>query len=112
MDGEVCDCIGFEDYDPPEFYSKAIRKAAKDYVCCECSGDIIKGTEHEYVTGKSEGNWWNYRTCIGCMNLRNDTCKCGFIHGTLADCVYEAFGVDIIHGDDDEEEDDEGNGDV
>jgi hypothetical protein len=69
-------CIEWADYDwSTEFCRESTRRARKPYRCCECGDVIAVGDLHEYVAGKSGGEFWNYRTCAVCAEIR-DAFKC------------------------------------
>lgn len=66
-----------------EFYSDAMRKAAKPYTCEECGDAIAKGDRYEYASGKTEGDFWTFRTCATCVEIRNAFCCDGWVLTTL-----------------------------
>ena len=65
----TCSIEGF-DTDDTEMFKDCTRTAKKDYRCCECGEIIPKGTPHNYASGKTDGVWWQYRTCLPCDDLR------------------------------------------
>ena len=81
----MIDC--YCDYDSPEVYSSRTVTARKSYRCCECSRAIDPGDRHEYAFGVSDGNTYQPRTCLTCVELRqfitiNIPCFC-WAHGNL-----------------------------
>ena len=62
----------FTDYEPPQFFSQAIRMAAKTHRCCECNQDINPGTLYESASGKWEGEFGMFATCPACYATRVD----------------------------------------
>lgn len=59
------------DYDcAAEFSDTSYAKARKVYRCCECHRDIAKGQEYERQVGKWEGDFYTYKTCMDCVNIR------------------------------------------
>lgn len=59
--------------DPDETCSvhrSRIRKAKKDYRCCECHGPISAGTEYLSETALLSDGWSTYRTCLDCASIR------------------------------------------
>lgn len=91
------DCVC--DYDPPEFWNKAMRKAAKPHKCYECGGTIQRGETHEYVSGKWEGCFNDFRTCSRCVELREwlsqFSCFC-WAHGSMLDDAEE-YTKDVMY---------------
>ena len=70
-------CVVMDYYDVTnDFYRETTRRAAKPHRCCECGEAIAVGEIHEYVTGKSEGDFWQNRTCAACAEIRKAFC-CG-----------------------------------
>jgi len=63
---ESCYC----DYDLPEFFSETVRTAKKPHRCCECGRAIAVGEKYENVTGKWEGDFSTYKTCVRCRAVR------------------------------------------
>lgn len=61
-----CSC----DAETPEFFHKAVNKARKEKVCCECKRNITKGEIYERVCGKWNGDVEVYNTCFHCYSLR------------------------------------------
>jgi hypothetical protein len=83
-----CDvCIGGEfDGDSNEFYSSAIRKARKPFICCECRRTVERGTEYERAAMKYEGEFFTYKTCSLCVEIRT-VFTCG--RSWLVECLWE-----------------------
>jgi len=55
---------------PSELHEK-IRKARKTYRCCECGCTISPGERYEYASGRWDGEYDQYRTCLPCREIRN-----------------------------------------
>jgi hypothetical protein len=70
-------------------------KARKDHKCCECGDIIKKGDIYEYVSGKWEGEFDTYKTCMICSRIRKDYCA---PFGWLRDDLWDCLGVDYITG--------------
>lgn len=82
------------DYDPPEFWTRKTRRAAKSHKCEECFGVIAVGEKYEHVSGKWEGWLSTHKTCLRCVGLRqwvtnNLPCFC-WAHGNLFEDAREA----------------------
>lgn len=72
------------DYDGAnEFYTEAVRRARKSYRCCECGDSITVGDSHHYAAGKSDGHFWEYRTCASCEEIRKEFSCGSWIFGEL-----------------------------
>jgi hypothetical protein len=87
----TCECECY-DAEPMECCNIVFRAARKPYTCTECERPILPGERYEQISGKLEGQWGTWRTCLGCQRLRDAMCCCG---GMLAEKVQECFGVDI-----------------
>lgn len=84
-------CIGGGDYELWDFCDSTMRKARKPHKCCECSREIPKGAQYEYIAGKCGGDFQDYKTCLDCMNIRNGlSCDSVALTG-LWDDIYEIF---------------------
>jgi hypothetical protein len=86
------DCVC--DYDAPQFYAAAIRKARKPHRCDECGGCILPGEPYEYVSAKWEDLISVFKTCQHCVDIRtwtknNVPCLC-WAHGNLIEDCREA----------------------
>jgi hypothetical protein len=90
-----CLCSNFCDYDGPnpECLQESDIRARKNHICCECNRTIKRGEIYERIRGKWDGEWAEFKTCLGCARLRSAICNCFF--GSLAEDVMECFGVDI-----------------
>lgn len=80
------------DYTAPQVYLAKQVKARKSHVCEECRNTIRAGDAYERVSGLWEGQWETFRTCLGCVSLRQYTegyvpCVC-WQHGNMVeDCL-------------------------
>lgn len=76
------------DYDPPEFHSSRIVKAARrEHKCEECCKPIKIGERYEYVFGMWDGYLSEFKTCARCLDIRqwvknNVPCFC-WAHGNM-----------------------------
>jgi hypothetical protein len=83
------------DYEAPEFYKAAIRKARKAHRCNECACVIRPGERYEYVSGMWDGDISTNKTCSRCLELRQYTqghvpCFCWF-HGEMVEEAIETL---------------------
>lgn len=88
----MTDC--YCDYDLPEFSRMVVRKASKPHVCGECNGKILYGDKYENVAGVWDRQFSRFKTCMGCMNIRqwaedNLVCVC-WAHGRMIEDCYDA----------------------
>lgn len=67
-------CLSSFDGDS-EFCKAKMRTASKTHNCCECGVEIPQGTEYEYASGKSDGDFWTAKTCLVCAEIA-DTFYC------------------------------------
>jgi hypothetical protein len=71
------------DDNPPEVCGTLIVKARKPQKCCECREAINPGDRYEMVSGKWEGQWSSFKTCLPCKEIRETFCCEGWTYGTL-----------------------------
>lgn len=62
----VCDC------EYPAFLSVKTRRAKKEHKCCECLGTIPFCAQYEVATGKWDGEFVEFKTCLQCVALRKE----------------------------------------
>lgn len=91
-------CVYVGDYEEADFYSASLRRARKEYRCCECDDTILPGDLHEYVCGRWDGLFATYRTCARCVNIRADYFPDGWLFGSMAESWQEAHGFDYRDG--------------
>src|SRR5947207_2882218 len=72
-----------------EFYRAVERRAAKPHRCCECGDVIVKGERHHYATGKTDGEFWDNRTCLVCHEIRTTFCCDGWVFETLWESIRD-----------------------
>lgn len=70
-----------------EFYREETRRAAKPHRCCECQRVIEKG--ESYATGKTEGDFFEARTCAPCDEIRRVFCCEGWVFGELWEAIED-----------------------
>lgn len=81
------------DYDQPEFWSRTTPKARKRYTCEECGGPILPGERYEYIAGKWDGSFGEFKTCERCADIRqwvtnNVPCFCWSYGNVMEDAYY------------------------
>jgi len=86
----ICDCSNLQAGEcGPDVFSMATRVARKQHVCCECGEYILPGDKYEHVSGCWDGTWDTYKTCGGCVWMRNRYCSGGWIYGELFEQLEE-----------------------
>jgi hypothetical protein len=53
-----------------DFFHAEFRTAKKPHKCSECEKEIDKGERYQYACGKTEGDFWSFRTCLICDEIR------------------------------------------
>lgn len=79
---EACIYTGGDD-NPAEVCGTLIVRARKPQKCCECSDPINPGDRYEVVSGKWDGEWSCFKTCLPCKEIREAFCCEGWTFGTL-----------------------------
>ena len=54
----MCDC--------PDLFTEHWVKARKEHRCCECPGVIPKGKMYLTSSGLWDGEFFRFKTCLGC----------------------------------------------
>lgn len=52
-----------------DFVNVVRRVSRKSRRCCECSKTIAVGETYEASSGKSEGDFWSFATCLICAEI-------------------------------------------
>lgn len=78
------------DFDKPEFFRKRFIHAKKEHKCCECGKVIQVGSEYEYISGKWDGSFDSFKSCMKCSDLRSSLAEvaCPY-YGGLFDEYWE-----------------------
>ncbi len=84
-------CVSMDFDGRNEFYSEATRRARKAYRCCECGDPIAVGESHHYAAGKSDGMFWDNRTCAPCHEIRTELCCDGWVFEMLWESISDQF---------------------
>ena len=58
------------DTDVPAVFKEDWRTARKQHKCCECGASIALGEHYHFAKGKWDGEWYEYKTCERCADLR------------------------------------------
>jgi hypothetical protein len=90
----VC-LTGGDDGGSTEFIHTRILCARQKIICCECGGAIEPGKKYEYAAGKTDGDFWNCKTCLVCAEIANAFyCQGRWYGGMLwegMDEIWESF---------------------
>ena len=86
MSFNLCFC----DYEAPEFFVERMRVARKSHKCVECRRGIAPGEYYEYTSGKWDGDFSVYKTCLRCQAVRKFVvehvpCFCWYYGNMLED---------------------------
>ncbi len=90
-----CDC-SVDDGEGAEVWSVIWRKARKRHSCCECHRRIRPREKYELCSGKWDGEWSNFKTCLGCVRIREHLAPNGHYYGHLAEAVKECIGFNYV----------------
>ncbi len=93
MPDYACKCS--VDVDDDARYEPCLKtrpKARKPHRCCECGELINIGETYEQAKGLLAGQWDTFRTCIPCVNMRDDLCPGGHFYEYLGDTIRECLG--------------------
>jgi len=80
------------DAEPPEAFWQCVRRARKEHRCCECRITIEPGTRYEYVSGIWDGYANSYKTCLGCVSLRDAVVEHERAAGCFGNEAYPPLG--------------------
>lgn len=56
--------------EPPRVIAHATIRARRGHFCDECGGVIHPRETYERVAGNWDGYWQRFKTCAGCLSLR------------------------------------------
>jgi len=65
--------VDYDIGDLPDSCNFTTPKARKPYRCCECGRgtNILPGERYEKMTGKWDGKFLTFRTCLPCVEIRS-----------------------------------------
>jgi hypothetical protein len=76
---------------PAEVCGTLIVRARKPQKCCECGERINPGDRYEIVSGKWDGEWASFKTCLPCKEIREAFCCEGWTFGFLWENAENGF---------------------
>jgi hypothetical protein len=88
---DSCICVDIDGGEDGDFSARKLVTARKEHKCCECRQSILRGQKHELLTGKWDGRFASYRTCLLCKRIRDDLFVCGYHIGDIWDAIHEAY---------------------
>ena len=89
----TCDC-SYDGYEEPELYDERFPIAKKKHMCCECGGNIKPGQKYHRATGKWDGDFRSFKTCLPCNSIREHYCPHGYVLGGLAEQISNCLEFD------------------
>lgn len=97
-----CDC-SYDNADQPEAYTQNTVRARKKHTCNECGSIIQPGELYERFTGIWNGIPATFKTCIPCVNMRDDLCPGGFMFGELGYQIQKCLGFNPYEASEEEQ---------
>ena len=93
-----CSCIDArpEDDERPKRWTRQTRTARKRWRCIECGDPIQPGERYEHVRGLWDRRYETYRTCEGCVDVRDAVLCGGYVYGELWETLSNA---DVVRRD-------------
>jgi len=74
----------------PSLLSESIVTARKIHQCGECGMWIVRGEQYESASGKWDGEFYTMKTCMVCLELRNQFC-CSWTYGEVLEDIRESL---------------------
>jgi len=79
----------------PDFIKHSVRTAKQPHQCCECGMAIAALEQYEYTAGAWDGDFRTFKTCLPCVEIR-DELFCSFIFTEIYSSLEnEAFEVNM-----------------
>jgi hypothetical protein len=83
MDGACDFSVGDYDGEPAEVYHESVVTARTPQRCGECGDTIRPGDRYDRSSGKWDGKWSVWRSCLACAEIANEFTDGGRMFGTL-----------------------------
>jgi hypothetical protein len=90
----MCSCDG----PIAQIWQQKTVRSRKDRSCQECGALIPKGARHESGSALAEHEWYHWRHCLQCEELRLRLLKTNEVCAGIYDELYERGLVDIDRG--------------
>lgn len=87
----------YVDCNIPTAKREGLRTARKAHKCCECRDTIQPGEQYRYESGIWDGEPASFKTCLDCLDLRNQFCCDGWEYGRVREMIREE--IDNCGGD-------------
>jgi hypothetical protein len=87
-----CSCEVFDGLDEDcciQTLKCKLVESRKTFQCCECGIKMPPGTKHEYFSGRHDGGFLSFRTCMDCLALRIVFFKNGWFYEQIWDDFRE-----------------------
>jgi len=88
-----CDC-SMDIEGQPEFSTETFPVSRKEHKCCECGEIIPAGFMYNFISGKWEGEFLTFKTCMACYRIRSYYCPRGYNLTELREHLEECLGFD------------------
>jgi len=99
--GISCNCSVDVD-EMAEFCNEFYPKARKEHICCECREVIKKGQKYQLFTGKWEGEFGIFKTCMAYAEIRKHYCPNGAVFEELRNHLIDCLGFDYTKVEEDD----------
>jgi hypothetical protein len=78
----------------PDFIKYRVETAKQPHQCCECGMAISALEQYEHVTGTWNDDFKTYKTCLPCVEIR-DELFCSYIFTEM----YNSLGMEVFEVD-------------
>lgn len=90
---DECGCVYMSDDGDRATFSETTRPIARrEHKCYECGEVIPRGAKYERVSGLWDREMSTFKTCLTCVEIRNELCCDGWVYGFLWEAIDEYFG--------------------
>jgi hypothetical protein len=79
----------------PSVFDEQVVTSRKQHECCECFRPIMKGIKYVRSTGKWNGEWQSFVTCLRCNDLRQKVTKAHNLR--YEDCLGFGELMEYLH---------------
>ncbi|MHC1701784.1 MAG: hypothetical protein AB9900_12585 [Humidesulfovibrio sp.] len=79
----------YSDCNMPTATREGLRTARKAHKCGECRETIQPGEQYRYESGIWDGEPASFKTCLDCLDLRNQFCCQGWEYGRVREMIRE-----------------------
>ena len=93
-----CICIDVDEECRVHMLVEKTRRARTEHRCGECDETIAPGDLYLLECGTLEREFFTYKTCARCANVRAEYFPCGWYWGELRRDFKDAHGFDYTKG--------------